>query len=488
MAAITETYAKHALHFPDKVAIQTHNQLLSYREWHELIGKTANWLDSLSSTSKTLGILMPNGIPFLQLFTGASMAGWIGIPFDMKWKEAEIQRRLALSLPSVVITTREMHRHLKQIHPDAMIWEDCLEEINQAAFLRKDKLEGNLPFYMGFTSGTTGDPKAFIRSHESWIESFNCNRVDLQIDETDHVLIPGPLIFSHFLYGAISTLYLGGTVYLLEKFSPSQVLSFIQTHPITIVYVVPTMIEALRTEERTIENQIKIISSGAKWEENSKLMIRNVFRNMSMYEFYGASELSFVTVLTDQENNQKPGSVGKPCHNVELQIRPTDKETAKPYEIGKIYVRSNMLFTGYLDGNHHSIQSIQDENGWVTVHDMGYLDEDGFLYIAGREKNMILYGGINIFPEEIEKVISLHPNVEEVAVVGLYDPYWGQIAAAAIKGNATKMELRKLCRMKLSAYKIPRKWYFVNEIPHTTSGKIARAELKESLEGKVKSH
>ncbi|WP_257985523.1 AMP-binding protein [Bacillus sp. V5-8f] len=488
MAAITETYAKHAELYPEKVAIHTDNQLLSYYEWHELICKTANWLDSIGDVNKRLAIFMPNSVPFLQLFAGASMAGWIAIPFDMKWKEEEIEKRLSLSQPSVLITTRDMHRHLNHLHPDVRIWDDCEEEMNQAAVVERGTLEGNTPFYMGFTSGTTGNPKAFIRSHESWVESFHCNRFDFHIDETDHVLIPGPFIFSHFLYGAISTLYLGGTVYVLEKFSPFQVLSFIHTYPITIVYLVPTMIEALRTYGHTTANEMKFISSGAKWEENSKLAIRKLFPNMSMYEFYGASELSFVSVLTDDQNNQKPGSVGKPCHNVELQIRRADMSTAEPNQVGKIYVRSNMLFTGYLDNDYQSIQPIRDENGWATVDDMGYLDEDGFLYISGREKNMILYGGINIFPEEIEKVISLHPDVDEVAVIGLEDRYWGQVAAAVIKGNATKTDLRNLCRTKLSSYKIPRKWYFVDEMPHTTSGKIARAKLKESLEQEVKSH
>jgi long-chain acyl-CoA synthetase len=204
-----------------------------------------------------------------------------------------------------------------------------------------------------------------------------------------------------------------------------------------------------------------------------------------MYEFYGASELSFVTVISDVEANQKPGSVGKPCHNVSIQIRKSNKELAKAYEIGKIHVRSNMIFSGYIKNENRSIQCIQDETGWITVDDMGYVDEDGFLFIVGREKNMILYGGINIFAEEIETVLSSHPDVQAAAVVGVNDPYWGQIVSAVIQGNATKMELRKLCKMKLASYKIPRNWHFMKEIPLTTSGKVARPKIQEMLERKV---
>lgn len=116
---------------------------------------------------------------------------------------------------------------------------------------------------------------------------------------------------------------------------------------------------------------------------------------------------------------------------------------------------------------------------------MGYFDEDGFLYIVGREQNMILYGGINIFPEEIEKVISLHPDVEEVAVIGLSDSYWGQVVAAVVKGKGSQLELKRFCKTHLSSYKIPRKWFFLSEMPYTTSGKIARAELIKRMESKV---
>jgi long-chain acyl-CoA synthetase len=118
---------------------------------------------------------------------------------------------------------------------------------------------------------------------------------------------------------------------------------------------------------------------------------------------------------------------------------------------------------------------------------MGYFDEDGFLYIVGREQNMILYGGINIFPEEIENVLSLHPDVEEVAVIGLFDSYWGQIVTAAVKGKASQLELKRYCKMHLSSYKIPRKWFFLNEMPYTTSGKIARAELINQIESEAAS-
>ncbi|TDK59792.1 acyl-CoA synthetase [Bacillus salipaludis] len=487
MASITDSYANHAKKFPMKTAILTATERFTYQEWYESVCRTANWFRSFHSFNRTVAILLPNGIPFLQLFTGAAAAGWTAVPFDIKWTELEVEKRLALSKASLVITTKNRISSVKNLHSPTkvFIWDECREEIQQGPAPETMPSNGELPFYMGFTSGTTGNPKAFIRSHNSWVASFACNRVDFKMDENDHVLIPGALIHSHFLYGAISTLYLGGTVYLLEKYIPSQAMRWIETAPITVLYVVPTMISSLFQAERTIERPLKILSSGAKWEDHSKRQVRSQFPNLTLYEFYGASELSFVTVLSDREMERKPGSVGRPCHNVKIEIRLPDSKLAKPNQTGKIYVKSKMIFSGYLEPNQNTVQA---EHDWLTVHDMGYLDEEGYLYIVGREKNMILYGGINIFPEEIEKVLSLHHEVEEVAVIGANDSYWGQIVTAVVKGTATKLELQRLCKEKLASFKIPRKWVFVDEMPYTSGGKIARRQVIELVESRVNNH
>lgn len=475
---ITSTYALHAETFPYKAAICTKEETIYYPQWSELVARTASWFHNLHNQKKIVAIYLPNGIPFLQIFTGASAAGWTAVPLDLKWKDSELSKKLDLASPSFLITTRSLYDKVNPLFPNVIVWEDCIEEIEQSLCLERISEDTNLPFYMGFTSGSTGEPKAFIRSHASWVASFACTSLDLEIQENDHVLIPGSLLSSHFLYGVISTLFLGGTVHLLEKFSSSETLSNLQTSPISVIYLVPTMAEAILKEDVVINRPFKIISSGAKWESSSKKRMHHMFPYASLYEFYGASELSFVAFSNDEE---KQHSVGRPFHNVEIQIRKNNLEEAVSGEIGKIYVRSPCVFMGYLNvfGQLHSMQ---DEQGWVTVDDMGYLDDEGFLYIVGRENNMIIYGGLNIFPEEIESVLYLHPEVEEAAVIGQKDSYWGETVTAVVKGKASKQELKHWCKDYLTSYKIPRRWYFIEEMPLTTSGKIARAQLKEQLE------
>ncbi|MER2088823.1 MAG: AMP-binding protein [Sporosarcina sp.] len=485
MPTITSTYQQQVRSTPDKIAIQTASEAITYCEWHTVVCKTANWIHSTTGTSDTIGIFMPNSIAFLQLFTGTAMAGRVAATFDAKWKPAELEQRLTISSPSVLITTAELADRITGTAYTIIIWEEALRQIQHCHSSWTGDISGEMPFYMGFTSGTTGVPKAFIRSHNSWIASFECSRHDFHIDKTDHVLIPGALIHSHFLYGAISVLYLGGTIYLLDTFSPLLALNFIKNYPITILYVVPTMIEAMLLEDLIIDKPVQIISSGAKWEEDSKRKIQEQFPRVKMYEFYGASELSFVSFLCNDSDRDKPGSVGKPFHNVEIQIRHAHLDEASAQEIGTIFVRSQMVFDGYIHPQSHTTQSIKDDDDWVTVDDMGYLDEDGYLYIVGREKNMILYGGVNLYPEEIETVLLRHPDVEEATVVGMKDSYWGQIPVAVIKGHASKKELKKHCLDNLSSYKLPRKWFFVEEMPHTTSGKIARMHVQQLVETEV---
>ncbi len=159
------------------------------------------------------------------------------------------------------------------------------------------------------------------------------------------------------------------------------------------------------------------------------------------YEFYGASELSFVTALVDEESNRKPNSVGKPCHNVQVRICNGAGEEVTKGEIGTVYVNSDQFFMGYILDKVLVPELTAD--GWMTVRDVGYKDEEGFIYIVGREKNMILFGGINIFPEEIESVLHEHPAVDEIVVIGVEDSYWGEKPVAIVKRKCYEATIKK---------------------------------------------
>ncbi|HDR7376528.1 MULTISPECIES: acyl-CoA synthetase [Bacillus] len=484
---IIKEYKKHASLQPNKIAIKENDRALTYKEWFESVCKVANWLRVTESKNKTIAIVLENRMEFLQLFAGAAMAGWVCVPLDVKWKKDELKERLAISNSDMVVT--EGYKLNDILDEERRVfaideWKQIIEN-----YLPRDYLGENVqnaPFYMGFTSGSTGKAKAFLRAQQSWVHSFDCNVYDFHMRKEDSVLIAGTLVHSLFLYGAISALYEGQTVHVMRKFIPDQVLDKLETENISVMYTVPTMLESLYKENRIIENKMKIISSGAKWEAEAKEKIKSIFPYAKKYEFYGASELSFVTALVDDESEKKPNSVGKPCHNVQVRICNEAGEEVQLGEIGTVYVKSDQFFMGYiLDG---VLVPELTEEGWMTVHDVGYQDEEGFIYIVGREKNMILFGGINIYPEEIESVLYTHQAVEEIVVVGVKDSYWGEKPVAIVKGSATKQQLKSFCLQRLSSFKIPKEWYFVDEIPYTNSGKVARIAAESIVRNQEKIH
>lgn len=183
-----------------------------------------------------------------------------------------------------------------------------------------------------------------------------------------------------------------------------------------------------------------------------------------------------MTYSSPEDSKRKPHSAGRPFHNVQIEIRSAAGERCQPGETGKIFVKSPMRFSGYVNG------SAPDESGWMTVDDMGCVDDEGFLYISGRENGMIVYGGLNIFPEEVERVLLSCPEVKNAAVVGIPDEYWGEIAVAVIQGNTNARKLKAWCKQTLASYKIPKKWVFAESLPETSSGKIARSRVKKWLE------
>lgn len=208
-----------------------------------------------------------------------------------------------------------------------------------------------------------------------------------------------------------------------------------------------------------------------------------LFPNADIIEFYGASELSFVSYLLDSDHETKGHTVGRPFPKVQTKIIKEDGAEARQGEVGLLSVKSPWVFNGYLNLPEESKQVIH--NGWATVGDLAFMDEDGYYTIVGRKHNMIISGGLNVYPEEVENVIVQFSGIMEAAVIGLPDSYWGEkvIAVVSVKENSPMHEDRLLnyCKKFLPNYKCPKQLVVVKEFPYTSSGKIARSELKDEL-------
>lgn len=369
MNRITESYTLHAEMNPDHIAIIDGQERITYQDWYERVRLSAQWLQQTAHEQKRVAFLLSNGASFLQIFLGAASAGWTAIPLDPRWSHEECVEKLLLSEAALVIIEDRYLNRFEKYSEDMHVlslskWKEKMSLITQGPS-NKCVSENDPIFYMGFTSGSTGSPKAFIRRQQSWIESFRTTAGTFGITHQDHVLITGTLLSSHFLYGAISTLYFGGTVTLLEKFTPVKAKKALQTGDITVMYTVPTMTESLpEIDAFERDNPLLVISSGADWGIPSKKQLVTNYPHVTFFDFYGTSELSFVSYLSSNDFLQKPSSVGQSFSPIQIEVRRADQTVCRPNEIGRIYVKSPMSFAGYL----HEVKPPEE---WITVYDMG---------------------------------------------------------------------------------------------------------------------
>ncbi|QHE51527.1 AMP-binding protein [Pontibacillus sp. HMF3514] len=430
---------------------------------------------------KRVAILLENGIDFLKMFFAVSASGGIAIPLDPKWSGHQFSMVLQDCDPDLII----VHKTLQSKMPDHESWPVItMEDFIQLEPEDTKPQSGNEQdiFYIGYTSGTTGTPKGFMRTHQSWFACFeDCQHV-FELQPKDYILSPGPLVHSHFLFAAVQALHMGATLNVCKSFTPQAVLQKMKEHQISVLYIVPTIFESLiQTSDEEVPSLRKIISSGAKWKKESKERVPKLFPNAEMIEFFGASELSFVTYLMPHEHEQKGETVGRTFPNVELQVKKSDGSLAKPNEIGELYVKSPWVFNGYLNRPEETANVFN--NGWVTIGDLATIDEGGYLTIIGRKHNMIISGGLNIYPEEVEQVFAELPQIEEIAVLGVEDTYWGEkvVAVFTAHQNMEKESLHQHGKRFLPSYKCPKEYYVVDQLPHTSSGKVARKKVKEML-------
>lgn len=339
------------------------------------------------------------------------------------------------------------------------------------------------PFYIGFTSGSTGLPKAFRRSHGSWLASFAVSEGHFGLNASDRVLIPGGLTHSLHLYGAIQALHMGARVVLSRLFLPAAILAQMSAERASVLYATPTQLQLLglaaNRAGRPVADIGQILVSGAKWHEENRRAAAQAFPNARLHEFYGTSETSFIAAR-ETGDGCPAGSVGRALPGIEIEIRDDDGRILPAGKTGLIYVRSGQLFDGYETGGDGETRW---QDGWLTVGDCGHVDEAGFLFLAGRRKRMFVSAGVNVFAEEIEAILESDPNVSAAAAFGFGDPLRGTRIVAAVKVDApTDAEtLRSLCLRDLEPVKVPRRFHFIEDWPLTAGGKTDLQRLERMI-------
>jgi fatty-acyl-CoA synthase/long-chain acyl-CoA synthetase len=364
--------------------------------------------------------------------------------------------------------------------------EDFLAGASDEEYERED---ADLPAAtMIYTSGTTGRPKGAVRKGIGDPEQVRKLVAHIGYVPDDVYLTTGPLYHSGPGGFMNVALLLSNTVVLQRKFDPEDWLRLVERYRVTTTFSAPTpvrMVCTLPEEVRRrydVSSMQRMIANAAPWSYALKELYMSCFGDDSLFEVYGSTELGVNTVLRPEDQRRKPGSCGRPSPGVEIALFDDDgRRVEKPHEPGELFVRSASVFDTYYKA--HEKFEADRRDGWQTVGDVAYYDEEGFYYICDRKKDMIISGGMNIYPAEIEAALEQHADVLDVAVFGIPSEEWGESVHAVVVlhpgRSATADELLAFGRKHLASYKVPRSISFAAELPRTGSGKILKRQLRE---------
>lgn len=492
--SVTDAFLARASERPGGVAVAMGGRRVTYGELLETARQVGRRLGAPESRQRRVGLLLGNRIEFLEIFLGTVMAGGLVMVFDPKWSLPQLEAVLKEAAPDIVFVDEGIaEAGLPSVGGHRFVVLAPVGEAEQdgyrawlAAAPRNAAADpaGYAHFFLvGYTSGTSGRPKGFIRDHRSWQASLAASRMEFGTDLSDRVLVPGPLVHGIGLYAAIEGLSSGAEIHLLERFDARQAVDRMRDHRLTMLVVVPTMLvaildEAVRGGDRLADIGA-IVCSGSKLSPALRERIGPVFPRAVSMEYYGASELSFVSLLSSREGGP-PESVGRAFQGVSISVRDERGHELPAGTIGEIFVKSELISAGYIGkGDGTGFRRV---DGWASVGDRGWLDREGFLHVVGREGDMLITDGLNLYPAEVEEVLQSAPEIAEAVVFGLPDPYAGDLVCAALRwrGNARlPLEtLRRLCTGRLDSYKTPRRFFESEALPQTASGKVMREEVR----------
>jgi acyl-CoA synthetase (AMP-forming)/AMP-acid ligase II len=342
---------------------------------------------------------------------------------------------------------------------------------------------------MIYTSGTTGKPKGALRTRTDRNLVFALLAQLRLLHENSVHLTTGPLYHSGPLAFASLSHTLGAPIIVLRKFDPVRWIALVKEHRVTNTFSAPTQLKRIvslpddELARADMSTMICLIANAAPVPYALKQEIISKLGDGFLFEVYGSTELGVDTVLEPEDQLRKPGSCGKPYGGIEVRIVKDDGSVAGPTEAGELFVRTTLAMDGY----HASAEQLTelDDHEWKSVGDVAYVDDEGYVYICDRKKDMIISGGVNIYPAEIEAVLYAHPQVLDAAVFGIPDEEWGERVHAIVQPKVGEeidlVELRAFVEPRLARYKHPRDYDVRDALPRTDSGKLLKRVLRDEF-------
>ncbi|MDF9448757.1 class I adenylate-forming enzyme family protein [Bacillus toyonensis] len=499
LETVTATYG-------EKEAIYDVTRRITYKQLKQEV-------DCLATAFKRLGVgkadriavSLPNWSETVVIYFAAAKLGAIIVPFNPKYKSYEIEYILESSAPKLLIASGEFEKNfgfekvfnkVRKVITVRFSQENycSYEQLMRTETMNIEPVNININvnedlFCILYTSGTTGTPKGVMVTHRAVVQSAQTIGIELHCTQEDVFIISAPLF--HIFGMAINMLCavaMGGRIILQEKFHPRETLQLIEQEKVTIQKGVPTMfIKELELEDF---DKYDLSSLRAGLVGAAPISVKTVTEirermGINLCQSFGITETVSITMTSYDDTKQNiTETLGKAIPGVTLKIVDENRVALPPGEVGEIAVKGFGVMKGYYNMPEQTKQVLDNED-WYYSGDLGTLDSQGYLRFVGRKKEMIIRGGLNVYPQEIEAVIMKHPKVIEAAVIGLPDKVLGEIACAVIQLKngvvSTEEEIKLYLKERMAIYKLPEKVIFTEEFPVTASGKIQKLKLREQV-------
>jgi acyl-CoA synthetase (AMP-forming)/AMP-acid ligase II len=510
----TDVLAVHADAQGDKIAVIVDESggavasTTTFAELNEMVNRLAHGLRAAGAqTGERLVWCGPNSLEVLATIHAARKLGLVAVPLSYRFNAEEMAYVIDNSDATVVVVDAEQAPLVASVLTEIPKVRDvvCFGGAAPAGTRAWDDVLANQPVTepdgvdvseagaaMIYTSGTTGKPKGALRTTTDRNLVFALLAELRLLHEHSVHLTTGPLYHSGPLAFASLSHTLGAPIVVLRKFDPVRWIALVKEHRVTNTFSAPTQLKrivALPDDELAkadLSSMICLIANAAPVPYALKQEVVDKLGDGFLFEVYGSTELGVDTVLPPEDQLRKPGSCGKPYGGIEIKIVDDDGDLAGTGEAGELFVRTTLAMDGY----HRTAEQLteldpaaDDALGWKSVGDVAYVDDEGYVYICDRKKDMIISGGVNIYPAEIEAVLHAHPDVLDVAVFGIPDEEWGERVHAIVQAKQdrtiTADDLRTFVEPRLANYKRPRDYEFRDALPRTDSGKLLKRVLRD---------
>ena len=508
MMTLDDIVRRNSLRFPTKPALVCDGAERSWAELDRRVNKLGNaLLQSGLHCGDRVAVLLGNCSEYFEIYFACARAGLVAVPVNYRLTGPELDQVIDHAQPSLLITDGEYAGQAGVIkNLPARRW--CISEkavqgfedygsIMEAADATPVSAGTNDTFAIFYTSGTTGLPKGALVSHRN-LEMNGYNQAIADRSAPGDInLLATPIYHMGAVFMGVTYMMLGCTQHILRKFDPGAWLALLEQSRASVALLVPTMINAVVNAPGLRDHDLsslRLVFYGGGPMPVSVLERAIERLGCGFTQGYGLTETLEATFLVSADHvingtetqTRRLASAGREAVGAEIRIIDEAGADLDAGETGEILIKSESVIAGYWNNPDETANAIRD--GWFHTGDLGYLDEDRYLFVVDRKKDMVISGGMNIYSKEIESVLYRHSAVLEAAVIGLPDEEWGEIVTAVIAlkpgREASERELVDLCRTSLAGYKKPRKVLFLDELPKNPSGKILKRVLRGNLAGK----